>query len=172
VKLFFYGQSISEILRRGESMARGKNTSEQGKITISVEVPSGSDLPERMKDVSEYTGLSYVGLLQKWLAREEDLIAILQRREEGFLKRVEAQMNDSKTKNSAPTEEYALEQEENGGNYRQKVIQRITDLREQGMTFSGIARLFNEEGFSTVSGSGKWHSASISQLLNAKTRTK
>jgi hypothetical protein len=148
-------------------MARRKNAEEQDKKTILLEVPllevpSDSDLAVRMGNVSEYTGLPYLSLIQKWLTQEEAQISILRHRENDFLKRIETQLSALKTK-AAP------EPEPDAENYRQEVYQRIAELKAQGMTFFKIARLFNDENIRTISGVGKWHPATVSQIFNAKT---
>jgi YesN/AraC family two-component response regulator len=156
-------------LRRGENMARAKNAKEQKKQTIIVEVPVGSDLPERLEDLSKYTGLSYSNLLQKWIVQEETLVSMFQRREEELLKRFETRQSVSRPEKPAADVDNTSRTEESDESYRQKVIQRIEELKAQGMTFSEIAKLFNTEGFSTVSGTGKWYPSSVSLILGTRT---
>jgi hypothetical protein len=148
---------------RGENMARPKNVPEQDKMTVLLKVPFGSDLPERMKNVSEYTGLPYLRLLQKWLTQEEAQISILRHREEDLLKRIETHLNVPETR---ITPEPQPEQDDK--NYRQEIYQRIIELKAQGMTFLKIAQLFNDEKTPTFSGTGKWYPATISKIFSAQ----
>jgi hypothetical protein len=150
-------------------MARPKKAPEQDEMTILLKVPSGSDLAERMKNVSEYTGLPYLRLLQKWLTQEEAQISILRHREKDFLKRIETQLNLPQTENPVFEIKTAPEpkSEQDVENYRQKIYQRIVELKAQGMTFLKIAQLFNDDKTPTFSGAGKWYPATVSKIFNA-----
>jgi hypothetical protein len=113
--------------------------------------------------------LSYSSLLQNWIAQEEPLISIFQNREKELLERLETRPSVSRSKKPAAKVENASRAEESDKSYRQKAIQRIEELRAQGMTFSEIAKLFNTVGFSTVSGTGKWYPSLVLQALKTKT---
>ncbi|MDR1378941.1 MAG: hypothetical protein LBJ36_07800 [Synergistaceae bacterium] len=136
---------------------------------INIDVPVDSDLPIRLKSVSEQTKLSYCELLEKWLFTEErENQANEKHREEEFLKwtqQFEARLADIQS------QLFALwkKPEEEGGpseqDYRRVLLQRIRNLRNEGMSFVKISEMFNKEGVPTVSGTGKWYPSSISQFL-------
>jgi hypothetical protein len=56
-------------------MAVKKNLKTQGRAII-LKAPTDSDLPSRMKKISEQTGLDTVDLFHKWVLQEESLIGI------------------------------------------------------------------------------------------------
>jgi hypothetical protein len=136
---------------------------------ISIDVPANSDLPNRFKNVSDETNLSYSELLEKWLfAEERETQASVKHREEELLKwtqQFEAKLADIQS------QLFALwkKPEEEGGpseqDYRRVLLQRIKNLRNEGVSFVRISELFNKEGVPTVSGTGKWYPSSISQFL-------
>jgi len=51
---------------------------------------------------------------------------------------------------------------------RDKVIQRVEKLLEQGISYQKVAELLNQEGVATFSGKGKWHGKTISRMLKQK----
>jgi hypothetical protein len=136
-----------------------------------IEIPPESQAVKRLQSVSEQVQLTYYELLLKWLDDEEKRIQVQHDIEDlsGWQKRLETQLNkiaelfrgktpedeiaDSKT--DAPSEK----------DYRQQVIEKIQNLREQGLTFSKISAQFNAEAVATMTGTGKWYPSSISQLL-------
>jgi hypothetical protein len=144
---------------------RGKRT----RKLINIEVPVDSDLPARLENVSTQTRLSYGELLEKWLFLEErDIHVSAKHREEEFLKwtqQFETKLADIQS------QLFALwkKPEDEGGpteqDYRRVLLQRIRNLRNDGMSFVKISEQFNKEGVPTVSGSGRWYPSSISQFL-------
>jgi hypothetical protein len=136
---------------------------------INIEVPVNSDLPAKLENVSAQTRLSYYELLEKWLFLEERENQVnAKHREEEFLKwtrQFEARLDDIQS------QLFALwkKPEEEGGpseqDYRRVLLQRIRNLRNEGMSFVKISEQFNKEGVPTVSGTGKWYPSSISQFL-------
>ena len=137
-----------------------KNMKDQPKIIL-LEVSSDSDLPLRLKKISEQTGLSSLNLLQKWILQEESLIGIIQRSKAHTPKRAEAQPNVSKSAEAVQLGSSKTE-------YRKILIKRALKLKKEGMTLKKIAETFNIEKLSTVSGAGKWYSSSINNLLHSK----
>ncbi|MDR1873458.1 MAG: recombinase family protein [Synergistaceae bacterium] len=145
------------------------------------EIPQ--DLQDRLQNISERTQLSYQELLQKWLTQEENL-ADFQRSDdedfnEGLLKwkeDVDARLGDLQRQVSALWPSAAVgdvpapKENASGRNtYRRTILRKIRSLRRKGMTFTDIARQFNEEGVATLSGTGKWYSGTISQILSRST---
>lgn len=47
----------------------------------------------------------------------------------------------------------------------ESILQRISDLRNQGMSYQGIADVFNSENMPTSSGKGKWDKRTIQRAL-------
>jgi hypothetical protein len=154
----------------------GKNREGVG---LEIIIPLDSDLPARLQKVSEATGLSDRELLEKWLTQEEGNLHALQHYVEsqlrlkndssaplsGMPRRVQEPPQEQ-PRSQGESEESITESDSEQG-YRQALLQRIHDMREEGMTYSKIAAQFNEEGVVTVSGTGKWYPSSISQLLGA-----
>jgi DNA-binding transcriptional MerR regulator len=142
---------------------------------IIFDVPSSSDLPERIQDVSERTGLSYSKLLQKWLTQEENVVGS-KRREDDLLKwtrNIENQLNDLQRRmlelqgKPAGDEDPESERHDNQV-YRQALLERIKSLRDEGTTLKKIAEQFNSEGVSTLTGTGQWYASSISHILKTR----
>ncbi|MDR1376823.1 MAG: hypothetical protein LBJ22_04870 [Synergistaceae bacterium] len=132
--------------------------------TLKIEVPN--ELPSKMENISELTKLSYAELLRKWVSQEENVLNA-EHYEEDLLKwrqHVEAQLialqrqvfNLQRTSADEGVDE--LE-------YRKTLLNKIKNLRNQGMTFVKISDQFNNEGIATVTGTGKWYPSSISQFL-------
>jgi hypothetical protein len=135
-----------------------------------IRIPMNSGLAARLQKVSEATGLSDCELLEKWLTQEESNLYALQRFVESQL-RLKHDSTDTLSNVSCPSQDQEESEEpigsDPGQDYRQTLLQRIQDMREEGMTYSKIAAQFNEEGVATVSGTGKWYPSTISQLLSA-----
>ena len=128
--------------------------------TILLEVPLDSDLPLRLEKISEQTGLSFFNLLQKWVLQEEALIGIVLCGKDPARQRIEAHPSVSK-RAEVPLPEPS------DPNYRKILIRRALKLKKRGMTLKNMAEKFNNEKVPTVSGTGKWYSSSISNLLNS-----
>jgi hypothetical protein len=137
--------------------------------TMTLEVPSGSDLFFRIKEVSQQTGIDITTLLQKWVLQEESLIGLMQY---GWNQATE----QTKTSPVAVSEEISdvgkLEQSEEinpeSPNYRKVLIKMAKKLKKEGMTLVKIAEIFNNQNLQTVTGKGKWYSSLISNLLSSK----
>jgi hypothetical protein len=54
---------------------------------------------------------------------------------------------------------------ENLSETQRELLQKIGDLRREGLPYSKIADRLNSEGVATISGSGKWYPSSISTFL-------
>jgi hypothetical protein len=140
-----------------------------------MRIPLGSDLAHRLRKISEMTGLSDHELLQKWIVQEESNLHVLQHYAEGIQLKLKhdlagcldgpPQRNQNDQQESLETNEELEEGSDQKQDYRQLLLQRIQDMRQQGITLSKIATQFNEEEVPTISGTGKWYSSSISQLL-------
>ncbi len=48
--------------------------------------------------------------------------------------------------------------------WQQKMIRRIRKLRSERKSYSAIAKIFNDEGIETFTGTGKWQSGSVHHL--------
>ena len=128
---------------------------------IKLELPFDSDLLLRMEKISEQTGLSSLSLLQKWILQEESLIGVIQRNKETAPKRAKARPDVSKSSK-------AVQPGPGNPEYRKTLVKRALKLKKEGMTLKKVAETFNDEKVPTVSGTGKWYSSSINNLLNSK----
>ena len=135
-----------------------------------LEVQSGSDLPAKLEKISEQTGLSSLSLLQKWMLQEETLIGIVQRNKESKPEQVETKPDVAQQKNTDAQRKSsdATPPDPGSPNYRKMLIKRVQKLKKAGMSFNKIAQTFNEEKVLTVSGTGKWYTSSITNLLKSK----
>jgi hypothetical protein len=150
-------------------MALRKNLKYQIK-TIVFQVPIGSDLPFRIENISEQTGLDTLDLFQKWVLQEESLIGLMRRREDQTTEQAE-------TRSKAPRKQVPDVQEQqepakinphDNPKYRKTLVRRAKKLQKGGMTFKKIAETFNDEHLPTVSGTGTWHTSSLIRFLNAQ----
>lgn len=57
---------------------------------------------------------------------------------------------------------------QNEANRRKKLVVEAQDLRERGLTFGGIATLWNKDKVQTLSETGKWYSAGIKRLCDTE----
>jgi hypothetical protein len=150
-------------------MALRKNLKSQIK-TITFQVPIDSDLPARIENISEQTGLETLALFQKWVLQEESLIGLM--RHSGDQTTVQAETRSDADRKQAPDvqeqKETAKINPHDKPNYRKTLVKRIKKLQKEGMTFNRIAETFNNENLPTVSGTGKWHASSLIRFLNAK----
>jgi hypothetical protein len=138
-----------------------------------MRIPLDSDSLNRLRKISEVTGLSDHELLRKWILQEECNLHALQHYFEGI--QLKLQHDSSPQENRVPQQiqeplqktlqTHGGSEESQESNYRQILLQRMQEMRSQGMTYSKIAAQFNEEGVATVSGAGKWYPSSISQFL-------
>ena len=139
-------------------------------------VPLESDLPGRLRKVSEATGLADCELLEKWLTQEESNLHTLRyyAEKQSRLKHDSPDVPGDVLEQPLEIQKQQAQEEseespgsDSGQDYRQTLSQKIQDMREEGMTYAKIAAQFNEEGVATISGTGKWYPSTISQLLAA-----
>jgi hypothetical protein len=118
----------------------------------------------------EQTGISPPDLFLKWVLQEETLIGVMQRNKEPMAEQAETRPDVAPQKGTAAQKKSAETIPPGPGdpNYRKTVVKRAQKLKKEGMTLKKIAETFNEEKVATVSGTGKWYSSSVANLLNSK----
>jgi hypothetical protein len=155
---------IDEVLK----MVRRKKTEDAPRIIL-LEVPADSDLPLKITKISDQTGLSPLDLFQKWVLQEESLIGLIQRSKTQATEQAETRPVIAPQEVADLTkQEKTAEINSDGSNYRKTLVKRAKKLKKEGMTLVKIAEIFNEDNVPTVSGTGKWYSSSISNLLSSK----
>ena len=125
------------------------------------------ELAFRIMNIAGQTGISPPDLILKWVLQEETLIGVIQRIKEPM---AETKPNvESQNKTAAQVKRAKTITPEPGNpNYRNALLKRAQKLKKEGMTLKKIAETFNEEKVATVSGTGKWYSSSIANLLSSK----
>jgi hypothetical protein len=150
-------------------MALRKNLKSQIK-TIVFQIPIDSDLPSRIENISEQTGLDTLDLFQKWVLQEESLIGLM--RHSGDHTTKQAETHSEADREQVPDVQEQKEPEKinphDKPNYRKMLVKRAKKLQKEGMTLNRIAKTFNDENLPTVSGTGKWHATSLIRFLNAE----
>ncbi|MDR1977255.1 MAG: recombinase family protein [Synergistaceae bacterium] len=139
-----------------------------------IEIPSGSDLPERIKRVSTLTGLSNYELLRKWLAQEESTLntscyyaEMIQSQLQNMTEQLRDLLGKSprsatgKTVIEKPMQKAALEDPEG---HRRMLLEKMQSMKAAGMSLLKIAEQLNEEGVATISGTGKWYASTVSMF--------
>jgi hypothetical protein len=127
---------------------------------IVIEIPYESQAAKRLQSISEQTRLSDYELLLKWL-NDRDL--------SNWQKGIEEQLRQiSELLGGEMMENKNSEVDSPSKSYRQQLLKKIQDLREQGLTYSKIAARFNAENVATISGTGRWYPNTISQILQKK----
>jgi hypothetical protein len=152
-------------------MARRKNSNPSDQ-TLVFQIPVGSDLPSRIRNILKQTGLDTADLFQKWVLQEESLIGLLRH---GKVQEAEGTKTFPVSQREVPEvrerevqeEKEAAEIGPNDPKYRKMLLRRAKKLKKEGATFVKIAKIFNDENLSTVSGKGKWYPSSIINLLNS-----
>jgi hypothetical protein len=133
-----------------------------------------SDLSDKLQEISKTTGLSDQELFRKWIIQEESNLHALRHYVEGIrLRPVADEIDEIPQRLQRPEEEPSQDSDEpeeftesdEAQSYRRSLLQRIQDMRRQGMTYTKIASQLNKEGVATVSGTGKWYPSTISQML-------
>lgn len=151
-------------------MAVRKNTKAQAQ-TILPEVSTGSDLSLRLDKISEQTGLSPQNLLQKWILQEETMIGLMRSNKEPVAEPQPKSTNAALPKKPAARKKApeTVPLDPNSPDYLRKIlIQRVEELKSEGMSLKKIAEALNKEKAPTVSGSGKWYGSSVTNLLKSK----
>ena len=139
--------------------------------TITLEVPSCSDLSSRIENITKQTGLATADLFQKWVLQEESLIGLMQR-QRGGEQTAEQTMTGSDTSETFSHSQpipgvQKLEEtvDPDSPKYRKILIKMAKKLKKEGLTLVKIAEVFNAENVRTISCKGKWYSSSIMNLL-------
>ena len=149
-------------------MALRKNVKKETK-TITVNVPVNSDLPLKLTKISKQTGLPVYDLIQKWVLQEESMVGLML-----YSKNQTAGQTGANRRTGRQTPAGVRGKTETAKtdtaslNYRKTLVKRVKKLKKDGMTLKKIADTFNEEKVSTVSGTGKWYTSSITWLLKLK----
>ena len=129
---------------------------EREKLMSILQVPPDTTLPDRLIKVIQYTSLSFRGLLEKWLHQEEASIEAAKLAKEEILRQVETRIDILEKK--------VLRLE----GKRVRWDDRDKSFIKAGKTFKQIADLFNGENTPTLSGRGKWSTASVQRLFYSK----
>ena len=149
----------------------GKKKGKPFEKSFEIKIPSGSDLPERMERISGLTGLSDYELLQKWIVQEESVLnasryyaeTMQAKLQQNFTEQLRSVLHEfQKTGKPKAAKETKPEKSED---YRQTLLERIQNMRDEGTSFVKIADQFNQEGVPTVSGIGKWYASSVFHLF-------
>ena len=122
-----------------------------------------------MQIVAE-TGLSPSELIQKWILQEKTILGFLRLKNEPAEKQAKIQQQNSSHKSTPVSKERAAIAlpDPSSPDYRKALVKMAKKLKEEGMTLKKIADTFNDEKIPTVSGTGKWYSTSINNLLSSK----
>ena len=146
-------------------MARRKIVKKEGN-SITLDVLIDADLLLRLAKISKQTGLAHKNLIQKWVLQEETLIGITQKARLAEISPKAARRVSQKTSGVKGQEKNASAGAKRLA-YKSALAKRVKKLKKEGMTLKKIVETFNEEKVPTVSGAGKWHTSSITWLLNA-----
>jgi hypothetical protein len=154
--------------------------------TLTISLPASSDLPEKLRRLSEATGAEPHDLIAKWLDLEEKLFSVqrslqevifsrwqlnveaqaaelskqfLQSDDTAFKKKIKPQKKpvSPKTKTRATAPEDEL---------RKTILEKVEALRAQGMTLQAITQNLNTERVPTLSGRGEWYTSTLSRFLS------
>jgi hypothetical protein len=146
-----------------------KMTPEERERLMSIlRVPPDTTLPDRLMKVIQYTSLSFRGLLEKWLHQEEASIEAAKLAKDEILKQVETRIDILEKKVLRLEGKDMRWENPSRAQYKRMLVSEVLSFRKAGKTFKQIADLFNEENTPTLSGRGKWSTASITRLLYAK----
>jgi len=143
----------------------------------------------RIMNIVSETGISPPDLFQKWVLQEETQIGFMQRNKGQMARQYKAspdvteQKPEAQDKSTKVVRVKVLSDPENANpeivrvkvlpepgspDYRKSIVKHAKKFKKEGMTLNRIAKTFNEEKVATVSGTGKWYSSSIANLLNSK----
>ena len=158
-------------------MALRKNVKQETEKITLLDVPIDSDLPIRMENISKQTGLSHFNLVQKWILQEESLLGFMSYRKE------QTEPGTARRKTTGAEKQEVKEVKEvtaavdplinpKSADYRKTIARKAKKLKKEGMTLKKIAETFNEEKVSTISGTGKWYTSSITWLINSAKASK
>jgi hypothetical protein len=146
-----------------------KMTPEERERVMSIlRVPPDTTLPDRLMKVIQYTSLSFRGLLEKWLHQEEASIEAAKLAKDEILRQVETRIDILEKKVLRLEGKRVRWEDRDKVEFKRMLVSEILSFRKAGKTFKQIADLFNEENTPTLSGRGKWSTASLTRLLYAK----
>jgi hypothetical protein len=134
-------------------MARRKDVEAEPK-SFFLDVPADSDLPLRIKKISEQTGLSSLNLFQKWVLQEESLIGLMQHDKAQTTAQVETRPHNPASQElpDVREQEETAKIDPESPDYRKVLVKRIKRLQKEGMTLVKIAETFKKENLQTLSG--------------------
>jgi IS30 family transposase len=128
---------------------------------IIIKIPFDNDLPERLKKISEQTGLFDYELLQKWTIQEESVINVLQNQGEKIRLTLKQDIEDQlaslfhkmrQTLEQTPDKKTEADKrldesigKDNPGERREALIREVAKLRKEGLTLTKIAEQFNTD---------------------------
>jgi hypothetical protein len=160
---------------------------------LTISLPASSDLPERLRRLSEATGAEPRDLIAKWLDLEEKLFSLQRSFQEvifsrwqlnieaqaaelskQFLQSDDAAFNERKIKPqkkpvSPKTKTRAAAPEDI---LRETILKEVDALKAQGMTLQAIAQSLNTNHVPTPSGKGGWHASTLSRFLSKSKKLK
>jgi hypothetical protein len=143
-----------------------KMTPEERERVMSIlQVPQDTTLPDRLMKVIQYTSLSFRGLLEKWLHQEEASIEAAKLAKEEILRQVETRIDILEKKVLRLEGKRVRWDDRDKTEFKRMLVSEILSFRKAGKTFKQIADLFNEERTPTLSGKGKWSTASVMRLF-------
>jgi hypothetical protein len=146
-----------------------KMTPEERERVMSIlRVPPDTTHPDRLMKVIQYTSLSFRGLLEKWLHQEEASIEAAKLAKDEILRQVETRIDILEKKVLRLEGKRVRWEDRDKVEFKRMLVSEILSFRKAGKTFKQIADLFNEENTPTLSGRGKWSTASIMRLFYAK----
>jgi len=143
-----------------------KNTT---KIISLLEIQLDGSLQARIEKISKRTGLSTHNLFQKWILQEETLIGIM-RSNKSMEEQTETSRDDKPQRKPVVRRKSteSVLSDTDSLNYRKTLIKMAMKYKKDGMTLNKIAETFNNEKVLTISGTGKWYSSSVANLLKVK----
>ena len=150
-------------------MATKKNVKERPEESFWKPLISDEMLFRIMKIVGQ-TGLSPTDLVLKWVLQEESLIGLIQAGKDKTAKppktAADAPVQKTITAKKKGAKDVTLGHKSPG--YRNELVKKAQKLKKEGMTLKKIAETFNNGKVSTISGTGKWYSSSVANLLSSK----
>jgi hypothetical protein len=177
------------MMRTVKGKQRKQEKQQEKTISIIVDAPADRALPDRLKNVAVRTNLSYCALLHKWLSQEENAIELRNRNEEHrqWERNIEAQLNFlqqqiqrliySQGRGGPVKRASSAEPSARGGAALRpkkqdikELLEKIGELKRQGLSLKRIAERFNDDGLKTITGKGKWLPSSVSYCLRKQAR--
>jgi hypothetical protein len=141
---------------------------ERERMMSILQVPQDTTIPDRLIKVIQYTSLSFRGLLEKWLHQEEASIEAAKLAKEEILRQVETRIDILEKKVLRLEGKRVRWDDRDKVEFKRMLVSEILSFRKAGKTFKQIADLFNGERTPTLSGKGKWSTASVMRLFYPK----